>query len=94
MKVCYIISDIQKSFAFEWIASRIKGKYDLSFILLNPGDSPLEQFLLKNKIEVIRIPYRGKSNFLSAFFKTRGVLAKYAKLVSTASEGAVTDKYL
>jgi dihydroxy-acid dehydratase len=25
---------------------------------------------------------------------TRGVLAKYAKLVSTASEGAVTDKYL
>ena len=24
----------------------------------------------------------------------RGVLAKYAKLVSTASEGAVTDKYL
>lgn len=27
-------------------------------------------------------------------FTTRGVLAKYAKLVSTASEGAVTDKYL
>jgi dihydroxy-acid dehydratase len=25
---------------------------------------------------------------------THGVLAKYAKLVSTASEGAVTDKYL
>jgi dihydroxy-acid dehydratase len=26
--------------------------------------------------------------------ETRGVLAKYAKLVATASEGAVTDKYL
>ncbi len=26
--------------------------------------------------------------------ETRGVLAKYAKLVSTASEGAVTDKHL
>ena len=25
---------------------------------------------------------------------TRGVLAKYAELVSSASEGAVTDKYL
>ena len=25
---------------------------------------------------------------------TRGVLAKYAKTVSSASEGAVTDKYL
>ena len=26
--------------------------------------------------------------------ETRGTLAKYAKLVSSASEGAVTDKYL
>jgi len=26
--------------------------------------------------------------------ETRGVLAKYARLVATASEGAVTDKYL
>ena len=26
--------------------------------------------------------------------ETRGVLAKYAKLVASASEGAVTDKYL
>ncbi|MFB9899322.1 hypothetical protein ACFFOV_02710, partial [Cerasicoccus arenae] len=26
--------------------------------------------------------------------ETRGVLAKYAKLVATASEGAVTDKDL
>jgi dihydroxy-acid dehydratase len=26
--------------------------------------------------------------------ETRGVLAKYAKLVTSASEGAVTDKYL
>jgi dihydroxy-acid dehydratase len=29
-----------------------------------------------------------------ASHETRGVLAKYAKLVSSASEGAVTDKYL
>jgi dihydroxy-acid dehydratase len=27
-------------------------------------------------------------------YATRGILAKYAKLVSSASEGAVTDKYL
>jgi dihydroxy-acid dehydratase len=27
-------------------------------------------------------------------YATRGTLAKYAKLVSSASEGAVTDKYL
>jgi dihydroxy-acid dehydratase len=26
--------------------------------------------------------------------ETRGALAKYAKLVTNASEGAVTDKYL
>ncbi len=27
-------------------------------------------------------------------YTTRGTLAKYAKLVTSASEGAVTDKYL
>ena len=37
---------------------------------------------------------RTKAYKLRAPRETRGVLAKYAKLVSSASEGAVTDKYL
>jgi dihydroxy-acid dehydratase len=53
---------------------------------------------VKNTID-IRIPDEEYKKRLAAYVpppqrETRGVLAKYAKLVSTASEGAVTDKYL
>lgn len=75
-KICYIVSDINKSLAFEWIALRLKEKYDLSFILLNKDDSYLEQFLEKNQVQVIRVPYHGKSNFLSAFWETYKLLRK------------------
>ncbi len=53
---------------------------------------------VKNTID-LRIPDAEYKKRLAAYVppparETRGVLAKYAKLVSTASEGAVTDKYL
>ncbi len=53
---------------------------------------------VKNTISLL-IPDSDYASRLAAYQplppkETRGVLAKYAKLVSTASEGAVTDKYL
>ena len=53
---------------------------------------------VKNTID-LRIPDEEYQRRLAAYVppaprEKRGVLAKYAKLVSTASEGAVTDKYL
>jgi dihydroxy-acid dehydratase len=53
---------------------------------------------VKNTID-LRIPEadyaaRMKANKPRPAKETRGVLAKYAKLVASASEGAVTDKYL
>jgi dihydroxy-acid dehydratase len=53
---------------------------------------------VKNTID-LRIPEAEYQARLKAYVppaprEKRGVLAKYAKLVSTASEGAVTDKYL
>lgn len=53
---------------------------------------------VKNTISIL-IPDAEYASRLAAYKplppkETRGVLAKYAKLVSTASEGAVTDKYL
>jgi len=53
---------------------------------------------VKNTISLL-IPDEDYTARLAAYTpppprETRGVLAKYAKLVSTASEGAVTDKYL
>ena len=73
-RLCYIISHVQKSFAFEWTAIRLKDKYDLTFILLNPGDSALEQFLKINNIHVVRIAFSGKSDMVSALWKTWRIL--------------------
>ena len=65
--ICYVISFINKSIAFEWIAENLsKDKYNLSFILLNSVDTELERYLRKNKIPVERVYYTGKKNYLSA----------------------------
>lgn len=72
--VCYIVSDVHKSLGFEWVALGLKDKYDLTFLLLNPIDTPLEQFLKTNGIRVMRISYHGKSNFVAAFWKTLKLL--------------------
>ena len=69
-KIAYIISTIDKSLAFEWIALGLKSDYVLTFILLNPATSVLEEFLIRNNVEVKRILYRGKKDFIAAFCKT------------------------
>lgn len=77
INITYILSDIQKAIAFEWIAEHIdKSRFDLSFILLNPNDSPLERFLLEHTIPVYRVRYEGKKSIPKAFFKVRQLLKK------------------
>ncbi len=68
-RLIYIVSQINKSLAFEWTASAIREDYDLSFILLNPSSSLLEEFLVRERIPVTRIFYRGKNSFLAAFIR-------------------------
>ncbi|MBK9282899.1 MAG: glycosyltransferase family 4 protein [Sphingobacteriaceae bacterium] len=76
-KVTYIISDIQKAIAFEWIAQEInKNKIELSFILINNSNSPLEEFLQHHNIKTIRVAYRSKFDLLTAIFKCRRFLKK------------------
>ena len=75
MKVVYIISDIDKALAFEWIAEELNGdNFNLSFILLNPGESALENFLRQKSISVTTIICRGKKDWPSALIKTIRVL--------------------
>ncbi|GAC1419433.1 MAG: hypothetical protein NVS9B7_14520 [Flavisolibacter sp.] len=75
IKIVYIISDIGKAVAFEWIAMAInKEKFLLSFILLNPGDSILEDHLRMHKISVSRVTCRGKKDWLFALLKVYKLL--------------------
>ncbi len=77
MKITYIISDIDKALAFEWVSQYLnKNRFQLSFILLNPGNSQLEFFLQKHGIEVHRITCRGKNDWLRATWQTQKLLKK------------------
>ncbi len=77
--ITYIISDIDKALAFEWIAEALQHEKGLalSFILLNKGDSALERFLEKKNIPVQRVNYSGKKDLMPALWKVRTILRKY-----------------
>lgn len=67
--VVYIVSNVQKSVAFENTAQALNPFYKLTFLLLNPAGSDLQDFLIQNNIAVSKITYRGKRDLLPAFFR-------------------------
>lgn len=76
-KVTYIVSDIHKALAFEWIAQSLDAhQFSLSFILLNPGPSALEDYLRQHAVPVHRITYRGKKDFAKALMQLVLLLRK------------------
>lgn len=72
----YIISNIDKAVAFEWIAEKInKDKFNLSFILLNnTAECHLEKYLKQEGIPVFFVEYFGKKSIFGAFWKVRKLL--------------------
>jgi glycosyltransferase involved in cell wall biosynthesis len=75
--ICYIISNINKSLAFEWIVEEINtSKFALSFILLNSKNSCLENFLIEKKIKVSVIKYKSKKDIPIAILKISYFLLK------------------
>lgn len=76
--ITYIVSNINKSIAFEWISSNLnKDKFHLNFILLNSSDSELENYLKENNITVDRITYSGKKDIPGVIFKIYKILKKH-----------------
>lgn len=70
INVTYIISDIDKAIAFEWIVKHIdKTKIKLSFILINCQNSYLINYLIEHKISVYNINCKNKLSYLQAIFK-------------------------
>jgi len=76
IKVCYIISDINKALAFEWVAEYLdKDEFELHFLLINQGGSVLENFLIDNSFRFKRITSEGKKSIPVSIFK----ISKYLK---------------
>ncbi len=75
--IVYIISNIDKALGFEWIVDRLnKERLDISFILLNPSDSNLENYLKKSAVPVYRIKFFSKKNLPYAILKICSILVK------------------
>lgn len=75
--ITFIISYTNKSLGFEWLCSSLdKNKFNPLFILLNPGDSELEQYLQKNNFSMERIRYAGKKDVVKAIWQTYKILKK------------------
>ncbi|MEJ0054757.1 MAG: glycosyltransferase family 4 protein [Bacteroidota bacterium] len=55
-KIAYIVSDIEKALAFEWIAQHLSSRYDLIFILIGKNETPLIKFLNEQHIRLFVIP--------------------------------------
>lgn len=76
-KVTYIISNIDKALAFEWIAEHLPDdRITLSFILLNPGNSQLEDYLIQHGLDVSRIHYNGLRELLPVTYSIWKILRK------------------
>lgn len=77
-KITYIISKINKALAFEWIAEAFQNTdIQLSFILLNNGESELEKYLQSLKVPVKRIFFQSKKDIPVATLKTYLTLKKW-----------------
>ena len=76
-KVTYIISNIDKAIAFEWILQRINlTEIDLSFILINSQHGYLANYLIKKNVSVYYILCKHKTNMPLAIYRCYKLLRK------------------
>ena len=77
-KVTYILSNIDKAIAFEWIIEYInKEKFELSFISIGATEhTALHSFCKQHNIAFYFVSYHSKKNIVSATFKTYSILKK------------------
>jgi len=70
IKLTYIISNIQKSLAFEWVAENLDhSKYELSFVFLNSEKYPIQEYMEHRNIETHLIFNNGKRSYPFIFLK-------------------------
>ena len=76
-RLTYIVASVEKAVAFEWLCDSIdRERFDLSFILLNPGRTELEDELQTRGIPSQRITYKGYGDLPRAFLKTLRILRR------------------
>jgi len=75
IKVCYIVSNIDKALAFEWIVQHInKDKIELVFLLIGRKETALSKFLSSQEIVFFEFPFQGKADIVKTWFEVVRVL--------------------
>lgn len=70
IKILYIISNIDKALAFEWVNEYLnKELFEISFVILGEGNSALYNYLSKTETPVYHIQYRGKKDIVKSLIK-------------------------
>ena len=69
-RVTYIVANVDRAVAFEWVADLLdKDRFELDFIILNPGPSALEDALARRGIPYERVIYRGYRDLPGALLR-------------------------
>jgi glycosyltransferase involved in cell wall biosynthesis len=82
-KVVYILSQVDKAVAFEWLVEEFQNKsIELVFILINDrSDTPFSNFLEKQKVEFYTFPLKYKRHYLLTAFKISRVLKSLGNVI-------------
>ena len=68
-KITYVLSDLNRSVAFEWVVQNLnKHKIELTFILVNCPNSHIEFFLKNEGVKTYTISYHSKFGMLLSIF--------------------------
>ena len=74
-RVTYIIAIVDRAVAFEWVVDLLdRDRFELDFILLNPGPSALEDELVRREIPCERVTYRGYRDLPRALWRVIRIL--------------------
>jgi glycosyltransferase involved in cell wall biosynthesis len=76
IKVTYIISDVDKALAFEWLAKYLSPIYSLSFILIGKENTALAAFLKLNAITFYEVSYAYFPSRFSQWLRILNILRK------------------
>lgn len=75
--ITFIVSDVEKAIAFEWIIEQLDySRFNLSFVLINSEETPLHHFIMEKGLAVFTIANRGKFDLPASTIKCAKILKK------------------
>src|SRR5690242_6522778 len=75
-KIVYIVSDIEKSLAFEWTARELSKNHDLFFLLIGKNNTPFSKFLTESQIEYTVVDDKVIPSFFRKWIKVFTIIKK------------------